>query len=355
MKNKKLFTTENLAVMGILTAISYVLYMFVKFPLPAIFPSFLEMQFSDLPALLGGFAINPLAGVVIVVVKCVLKMPFTSSACVGELGDILIGVAFVLPASIVYHRKKSKKTAILGMLLGMLVGTAVAVLVNRFILIPFYAMALFGDGSYEKGIAQIVGIVSGLYSDVTVDSFYRYYLLLAVVPFNLVRCALCGAITYFVYKPLSKYLHWEHVEKHEKTGEFTSNSADETINFARDFAKTLTSGDVVLLDGELGAGKTHFTKGLALGLGVTETVTSPTFTLHNVYEGASLTLNHFDFYRIEDQNEVVVLGLNEVFGQSGGVSVIEWWQNVADLLPKKVITVTITKTGENSRSITVKR
>ena len=73
-KSSDLFTTGNMAVMAVLTAISYILYMFVKFPLP-FFPPWLDVQISDLPALLGGFAINPLASVIIVVVKCLLKMP----------------------------------------------------------------------------------------------------------------------------------------------------------------------------------------------------------------------------------------------------------------------------------------
>ncbi len=136
---------------------------------------------------------------------------------------------------------------------------------------------------------------------------------------------------------------------------FTSHSVDDTISFAQNFAKTLQGGDVVLLSGELGAGKTHFTKGLALGIGITDTVTSPTFTLHNVYYGSALTLNHFDFYRIEDSEEVAVLGLDEVFFQKEGVSVIEWCQKEACLLQKNHMIIFIEKSGEDSRTITVER
>ena len=134
--------------------------------------------------------------------------------------------------------------------------------------------------------------------------------------------------------------------------EFISNSVIETQNFAESLAKTFTGGETLLLMGEMGAGKTHFVKGLAKGLGVDDVITSPTFALHNVYSGR-LTLNHFDFYRIDDSEEVAILGLNEFFKDKNGVAAIEWSENVADLLPKHCITVTIEKLDENTRKITV--
>lgn len=204
---QKLFTTGNIAVMAVLTAISYVLYMFVKFPLP-FFPPWLDIQISDLPALLGGFAINPLAGVIIIVVKCLLKMPFTGTACVGECADILVGIAFVLPAALIYHVSKGRKNAIIGMVVGTVSAIAVSLLANWLILIPFYANQ-FGNGNVQVGMEIIVGAVSKLYSGVTVDNFYAYYLPIGVLPFNLLRCVLCAVISYLTYKPLSKALHWE--------------------------------------------------------------------------------------------------------------------------------------------------
>ena len=134
--------------------------------------------------------------------------------------------------------------------------------------------------------------------------------------------------------------------------EFISHSVNETEAFAEKLAAAFTGGEVLLLHGELGAGKTHFVKGLAAGLGVDDVITSPTFALHNSYEGR-LTLNHFDFYRIEDSEEVVVLGLDEFFYDRQAVSAIEWSENVKDLLPKGCVTVKIEKIDENSRKITV--
>ena len=135
---------------------------------------------------------------------------------------------------------------------------------------------------------------------------------------------------------------------------FISHSAVETEAFAEQLAKTFVGGEVLLLHGELGAGKTHFVKGLARGLGIDEVVTSPTFALHNSYAGR-LTLNHFDFYRIEDSEEVEILGLNEFFYDKQAVAAIEWSENVKELLPRDCIAVTIEKIDDNSRKITVSR
>ena len=132
-----------------------------------------------------------------------------------------------------------------------------------------------------------------------------------------------------------------------------SNSVEETINIGKEFAQKLNGGTVVLLDGDLGAGKTHFSKGVGLGLGVKDVITSPTFTIHNVYDGERYVLNHFDFYRIEEEEEAQQLGLDEIFYSDKGISIVEWWQNVKGLLPTNTIKVTIVKTGENQREIII--
>ena len=133
-----------------------------------------------------------------------------------------------------------------------------------------------------------------------------------------------------------------------------AHSVDETIQIAQDFAQSLVGGETILLHGDLGAGKTHFVKGLALGLDIFDLITSPTFALHNIYYGR-LTLNHFDFYRVDSAEEVEMLGLNEYFSTDDGVSAIEWSQNVAELLPKNVINVTIKKVDDNTREITIQQ
>ncbi len=137
--------------------------------------------------------------------------------------------------------------------------------------------------------------------------------------------------------------------------QFISNSPDETQTFAADMAKRLTAGDVLCLYGDLGAGKTAFVQGLAKGLGIDEPITSPTFTIVNEYEGR-LPLYHFDVYRIADSDEMYEVGFDEyVYGE--GVSVIEWPQLIADILPDRRYDIEIKKDlerGENYREITVR-
>ena len=126
-----------------------------------------------------------------------------------------------------------------------------------------------------------------------------------------------------------------------------TENAEQTRKVAAEYAKTLRGGDVVLLDGEMGAGKTVFVKGLALGMGITEEVTSPTYAYMNDYDGR---LFHYDCYRIESAEQAERLGLADYFGM-GGVCVIEWARNIAPLLPEECKRVTIKKIGENKREI----
>jgi len=136
---------------------------------------------------------------------------------------------------------------------------------------------------------------------------------------------------------------------------FLTKSEEETIAVAQMIAQSFVGGETLLLTGDLGAGKTHFAKGVALGLGVDDVVTSPTFAIHNVYRGAKLQLNHFDFYRLEDPEEAVVLGLDELFSLPHAVAVIEWWQNVATLLPKKTVKITLTALSDGTRKIEMEK
>ena len=217
---QRLLTTGNITVIAVLTAISLILYLFVKFPLPFLFPSWLDFQISDLPALLGGFAIGPVAGAIIIVLKCVLKILFgmSSTANVGEFADILVGIAFVVPAALIYKKYRNKKSAIAGLGVGTVSAVIVSLLANAFILIPFYAK------SY--GMEAIVGMVEVIYPNVNSENFLSYYLPLAVAPFNILRCLLSGVITYFVYKPLSKALHWNG-KKSSKPTDDNVQSTDE--------------------------------------------------------------------------------------------------------------------------------
>ena len=130
-----------------------------------------------------------------------------------------------------------------------------------------------------------------------------------------------------------------------------TDSDEETLLAGEEFSRTLKEGDVVALNGDLGAGKTVFVKGIAKGLHIEDIVTSPTFTILREYKGL-LPLYHFDVYRISDPDEMFDIGFSEYLDGSG-VSVIEWAEKVEELLPKRRIDVLIKKIGNNKREIII--
>ncbi len=122
---------------------------------------------------------------------------------------------------------------------------------------------------------------------------------------------------------------------------FYSHSEEETYLWAKEYAKGLKKGDVVCLDGPMGAGKTVLAKGMIAGMGYTDDVTSPTYAYVNEYGDVF----HFDCYRIESEGQAYGLGLADYF-ERGGICLIEWSQNIVTLLPKDVKRVRITGSGE---------
>ena len=129
--------------------------------------------------------------------------------------------------------------------------------------------------------------------------------------------------------------------------EVITNGANETIRVAEEYAKTLKKGDVVLLRGEMGAGKTAFTKGIARTLGITDEITSPTYAYMNDYDGI---LYHFDCYRLSSGEDAEALGLTDYF-YGNGICVVEWSENISSVLPENVKIVTIEKLGDDKRKI----
>ena len=135
--------------------------------------------------------------------------------------------------------------------------------------------------------------------------------------------------------------------------EYISNSAQETEALGERLAARLRPGDVIAYTGDLGAGKTAFTRGLARGLGVTDRVTSPTFTIVNEYEGGRLPLFHFDMYRLASADELFDIGWEDYLAR-GGVCAVEWSENVAEAMDESTIRVDIRRgDGENQRIVTI--
>ena len=293
---------------------------------------------------------GPISACVVIVLKCLLKFPLSSTVYVGEATDILLGIAFVLPASLIYYFHKDKKHALIGLAVGTVCLTALSILVNRFISIPYYVQLYF-NGDFSL----IVNLLAPLYKNITIDTFYTYYLLLGVLPFNLFRCIIVSGLTFVLYKRLSKILHWDGTsmkKSHDVFGKHTVKNIEETYALARQIASTLKGGEVIFLSGDLGAGKTTFTKGLAKALGIDDEVTSPTFTILNVYEDGRLKLNHLDMYRVESADELAELGIEDCFDDDS-VTVIEW--NKFEHIDGEIIDINITPTGQNERGFDVEK
>ncbi len=131
-----------------------------------------------------------------------------------------------------------------------------------------------------------------------------------------------------------------------------TKSAGETRALGERIAGQLQPGDVLLLEGDLGAGKSELTRGIARGLGVTETVTSPSFTILNVYESGRCPLYHFDWYRLESADELYELGMDEYLG-GDGIAVIEWPGQCPDAVPENAMRIRLEAAGKNERKIDI--
>lgn len=129
-----------------------------------------------------------------------------------------------------------------------------------------------------------------------------------------------------------------------------SCSAKETRAIGQQLASALKAGDVVLLDGDLGAGKSELARGVARGLGIEGAVPSPSFTILNVYDEGRVPLYHFDWYRIEDSGEIYEMGMDEQLG-GDGIALIEWSEKAKECLPERRLRIVIRTIDENTREL----
>lgn len=195
---KKRMNIHTIAKISILSALATILMLF-EFPLP-IAPPFYEMDFSEVVVLIGGFAMGPWAAVCIEGLKVLLNLILngTITAGVGELGNFLVGCSFILPAVFIYQKKKSKKNAMIGLMIGMLCMAVVGALVNYYMLIP----AFIAFANYP--LDAILSAGSAIYP--SIDSLFPL-IVLCVVPFNLIKGLLSGTIVFLLYKKVSPLLH----------------------------------------------------------------------------------------------------------------------------------------------------
>jgi len=198
-KEESRMNVKQMSMVGIMSAITVILYYFVKFNLP-FFPPWLDIQVSELPALITGFAYGPFAGCLVILVRFVLKLPATITAGVGELADLVLGVAVVGISSLIYKKHKTIKGALVATGIGVGVGVVVSCFLNWLVLIPAYI--------YLAGfpLDALVGMLSYMPFEVTKENFMLAYVLVGALPFNLVRFILVYALTFLLYKRTHKLL-----------------------------------------------------------------------------------------------------------------------------------------------------
>ncbi len=196
MKSKQINTLVKIAM---LSAVATVLMLF-EFPLPFVAPTFYELDFSEVPVLVGAFALGPIAGVIIEGMKILLNFLLngTITAGVGEMANFVMGVVFVFPAALIYKKSKTRKSAIIGLLVGTMLLLIVGSLINIYVMIPAYGAA-FGMPK-EAFISMAAAIWPAI------DSMAEFALY-CVMPFNLIKCILVSGVTILIYKKLSPILH----------------------------------------------------------------------------------------------------------------------------------------------------
>jgi riboflavin transporter FmnP len=190
--------TKTLVEIGMLGAIATVLMLF-EFPLPFIAPPFYELDFSEVPVLVGAFALGPVAGVTIELVKILINLLIngTATAFVGEIGNYLLGCSFIIPAALIYKKKKSKKTALAAMIVGTIVMTVFGCILNAYVLLPTYAAA------FGMPIDAIIGMGSAINGNI---NDVMTFVVIAVAPFNIIKGLVVSVITLLIYKHISPIL-----------------------------------------------------------------------------------------------------------------------------------------------------
>ena len=191
--------THKLTVTAMLSAVAFIL-MFIEFPIPALIPSFVKLDISDLPELLAAFSLGPVYGVAVTFLKNLLHIVFkgTSSAYVGELCNFLLGAVFSLVAGFIYQLKKSRKSALIGAIIGAVLMAIVSVPMNYYVVYPAYVVC------YGMPLEAIIGMYQAILP--SADSLIKC-LTIFNMPFTFCKGMLDVLLCFLIYKPLSPLLH----------------------------------------------------------------------------------------------------------------------------------------------------
>ena len=188
-------TTRFIARTAVFAAISIILYTvpFLKFSLP-IFPTFLEIHLDEIPAFIAGFAYGPLSGALVILIKTIVKLPLTNTACVGELADLIYSMVFVIPAAIIYKKHRTIKGAIVSMGVATVIQIITASFVTTFVMLDAYSVLYHLPKSVILGMCQKI--------NPAISSLGFPFLLMVALPFNALKDAIVVALTFLLYKRL---------------------------------------------------------------------------------------------------------------------------------------------------------
>ena len=191
MKNTKV-NLRTLCVVAIMSALGAVL-MFVEFPLPMLIPPFIKMDFSEVPALITTFALGPVPGVAVCLLKNLLHLPFGSSMGIGELANFIFGAVFTFVAGLIYRKKHNRKWAAISCVIGSLAMAVVCVFVNYWLIYPLYS----------KVLGLTTETIVGMYSEIHSVNGLMAALALFNLPFTFAKGIIDSVICFLIYKPLS--------------------------------------------------------------------------------------------------------------------------------------------------------
>lgn len=199
---ERVLSTRKIAMIGVFSAIAMVLHVF-DFAIPVLAPPFYKLDFSEIPVLIGAFAFGPVAGIMIEFCKILLKLLVkgTSTAFVGDFANFVIGCSFILPASIIYLHKKSKKSALMGAVIGTLVMTIFGTMFNVVYLLPTFAVL------YHMPLEDIIQMGAAINANITSVVSLG---ILCVAPLNVIKGASVTLVTMLIYKKLSPILKGKH-------------------------------------------------------------------------------------------------------------------------------------------------
>lgn len=202
MKRKEFSWVRFAARVGIFGALSAILYVVPVFQLKLPFlPSFMELHFDEIPAFIAGYAYGPFTALIVILVKTIIKLPFSSTLMVGELADFLFSSAFVLPAAFIYKKIRNLKGVFIGFGVSFVLQVLVASLMNVYAILPFYMQVM--NFPYDR-ILEMCAEVNPLVKNLEFD-----YVMFVVVPLNVIKNTIVLVVTFFVYKGIHKALRWE--------------------------------------------------------------------------------------------------------------------------------------------------